>query len=274
MSKISTTMMSFARATFLFGIQLLAKNLHATHAAQYTDEEIDDIFVDLSTTCTGFDLCNPEWTESTFDGWERHQVTMLIRCQIKENYDYIDHHVVEMVRNDLYDIELYDSLDRQHFVYSALDFSDDVVEAGKCNATHMAPAPAPGESLDTICGSVGYYGNCHSDWTKSSLDGYTNFALKELIRCQVRKFEDILDKDDVDIVMSYLQHMNTGALRRTVLEFNSIANAEYCDDHDADAPTPAPTPVATPDMPDDVSSSGLIYSSIGWIIIVASYIGF
>lgn len=262
-----TTMLSFARATFLLGVQLLANILPAARAAQYNYDEIEDIFDGLrNENCTGFDLCNPEWTEATFDGWQKHHLFILINCQMEMNYDILDRRIVEIVNNDLNDMGIFNTLDRIDLVYNALDFSDDVVEAGECGNDADASAPAPGESLDTICGSVGYYGKCHPDLTKSSVNEYTKFALKELIRCQVRRFEDILDDDDVDSVLRFLNNMNKDTLERTALEFNDIANAEFCGGpDDADAPVAAPSG----DMPDNAPSSGYIYSSIGGVAVTA-----
>ena len=245
-------MLSFARATFLLGVQLLA-----ARAAQYTSDEIEDIFDGLKNRkCTGFELCNPEWTEATFDGWQKRHLFALIECQMEMNYDILDRRTVEIVKEDLND----NSLDRMHFVYNVFDFSDDVVEAGECSA-HDASAPAPVESLDTLCGSVGYYGKCHPDWTKSSVREYSKFALKELIPCQTERFEDILDDDDDDSVLTFLNNMNKDALERTALEFNDIANAEYCGGAGAGAPND--------DMPDNAPSSGYIYSSIGGVVAAA-----
>jgi len=230
----NTNMLSFARATFLLGIQLLASHLPAARAAQYTRDEIEDIFDGLrNRNCTGFDLCNPEWTEETFDGWQKHHLFVLLNCQM--NYDILDQRTVEIVKNNLNDMDIFNTMDRMELVYNVFDFSDDIVEAGKCGA-HDASAPAPAESIESLCGSVGYYGKCHPDWNRSTLDEYTPFALKELIRCQVGMFEDILDDDDVDNVMAYLNNMNKGALERVALEFNEIANAEYCGGASADAP--------------------------------------
>ena len=260
-------MLSFARATFLLGVQLLANILPAARAAKYTIDEIEDIFDGLrNRNCTGFDLCNPDWTEATFDGWQKHHLFILINCQMEMNYDILDHRTVEIVNNDLNDMEIFNTLDRIDLVYNALDFSDDVVEAGECGNDADASAPAPAESLDTICGSIGYYGKCHPDLTKSSVSEYTKFALKELIRCQVRRFEDILDDDDVDSVLTYLNNMNKDTLERTALEFNDIANAEFCGGpDDAEAPVAAPSD----DMPDNAPSSGYIYSSIGGVAVTA-----
>lgn len=261
-------MLSFARATFLLGVQLLANILPAAHAVQYTSDEIEDIFDGLKNrNCTGFDLCNPEWTEATFDGWQKRHLFVLIECQMEMNYDILDHRTVEIVKEDLND----NTLDRMHFVYNVFDFSDDVVEAGECRAQDAdASAPAPVESLGTLCGSVGYYGKCHPDWTKSSVSEYTKFALKELIRCQTQRFEDILDDDDVDSVLTFLNNMNKDALERTALEFNDIANAEYCGGAGADAPVSSPND----DMPDNAPSSGYIYSSIGGVVVAAcAYVG-
>ena len=51
------------------------------------------------------------------------------------------------------------------------------------------------------------------------------------------------------------------ALERTALEFNDIANGEYCGGAGADAPND--------DMPDNAPSSGYIYSSIGGVVAAA-----
>jgi len=260
-------MLSFARATFLLGVQLLANKLPAARAAQYTYDEIEDIFDGLKNrNCTGFDLCNPEWTEATFDGWKKRHLFILIECQMEMNYDILDHRTVEIVKNDLNDMEIFNTMDRLNLVYNVFDFSDDVVEAGKCTAHEAdASAPAPAENIVEICGSVGYYGKCHPDWIRSTLNEYTPFALRELIRCQTQRFENILNEDDVDSVLAYLNNMNKDALERTALEFNDIANAEYCGPDDADAPVAAPSD----DMPDNAPSSGYIYSSIGGVVVAA-----